>query len=74
MREISHDAYARESLVREKVRTLPGNVCSWCGQKKSDKKGAFLFAYGIEPDDAPFRRSFSRGLFCSVSCYHSFNS
>lgn len=59
---LSHDAFARTSIVRETVETDKG--CTSCGQKRPSGK---LFRYGQEADDSG-RVGWWRGLFCSASC------
>ena len=66
--EVSHDAFARESLVR----TLPWGhqgECDWCGQK------GYIYRFGIQQDDRlDGRVNWIKGGFCSKSCMESFTS
>lgn len=64
--QLSHDAFARESLLRDSVETTKS--CDWCGGKR---KGGKLFAYRIETDN--YRSSPIKGLFCSVNCMRTYH-
>ena len=66
--QISHDAFARESLLRDSVET--SKSCDWCGCKKKSGK---LFAYSIESDGFGARPNAIKGLFCSVTCMRSYH-
>lgn len=68
--QISHDASARESLVRKVVAPLSYQHCSWCGRRNAHGK---LFRYSTAPDANSARENIIIGLFCSVQCmriYH----
>jgi hypothetical protein len=73
--QISHDAFSRESLERETLRTMHG--CSWCGENRHGR----LFVYYLVPDDAPGKahiigaNSTVEGkipAFCGIQCMRSF--
>jgi hypothetical protein len=77
--QISHDAFSRESLERETLRTHDG--CSWCGENRHGR----LFVYYLVPDDAPGKAhiiganstkySTVEGkipAFCCIQCMRSF--
>ena len=70
MIELSHDPFARTSLVRRLVVT--GQKCFWCGQSR---RGDALFQYGTERDDRPGEThvGWHKGLFCSKSCHDSYH-
>lgn len=71
--QVSHDAFARESITREKVYT-DRHTCSWCGQVKENKQGKYLFRYFVEPDSFGAQPQEIGGLFDSIECmryYHS---
>ncbi len=66
--QISHDGFARQSLLRDSVET--SKSCDWCGEKR---KSGNLFAYRVERDSLGARSNQIKGLFCSVNCmriYH----
>jgi hypothetical protein len=65
-RLINRDPFAREELHRESVVIDIG--CSWCGQKRGDKR---LYRYFTEQDSG--RRSVHRGFFCNIECHNSYH-
>ncbi len=65
--QISHDAFAREALTREVVRTQA--TCSWCGNNHHGR----LFRYYVEPDRVQSQQNAIKGLFCSVNCMRTYN-
>lgn len=74
---ISHDPFARFSVIRESELHRGTKTCQWCGnQGKQTKTGKYrLFRYGTEDDSIHARRGFFSGLFCSLACakiYHNF--
>ena len=65
---ISHDPFARESVVRETVtKHETQRECAWCGQPAR-------FRYGTERDDSTRRASVNPKTFCSRSCARSYHS
>lgn len=47
--QLSHDPFARQSVVRRIVETL--RRCEWCGNHRHERNGySKLFEYGSEPD------------------------
>ena len=68
---VSHDAFARTSLVRQNVGPCE---CSWCGGHRYDKHGNFAgaFVYGTRPDDSG-RVNWHKGAFCSKSCHDTYH-
>lgn len=66
--EISHDPFARQSIVRRTDDTRA--TCSWCGQKPTTHK---LFEYGIEDDSRPGRVNWAEGYFCSIGCMRDYH-
>ncbi len=66
--QISHDPFARSSLMREPVLRQHNLECKWCGQRAR-------FFYYWDADDRLGPR-YGRNLdpFCTVGCYRSFNS
>jgi hypothetical protein len=68
MKQVSHNPFARESMIRENV-YVTVETCAWCGNVRKTKTGkAYLYRYGIEPDDKPGRISYLRGLYCDAHC------
>ena len=65
--QISHDGFARESLVRDVVPTLL-QTCDWCGQNPYGR----LFRYGVQPDSISGRINWCKGLFCCIECFRSY--
>lgn len=65
--QISHDPYARHSIMRRTV--YNAGACHWCGRGRPGNK---LFEYGIERDDRPGRIAWARGRFCSISCWRAY--
>lgn len=63
--EISHDAYARQSLMRKRCAQFQS--CIWCGNRARWK-------YGIQADDS-LRGviHWSNGQYCSIGCYRQWN-
>jgi len=69
MKTLSHNAFARHEIVRERVGIRDDTDCSWCGRVKSTKNGSrYLFRYGIQADSLVARINWLRGLFCSKGC------
>lgn len=58
---ISHDAFARESLVRRREERIYSGDCAWCGARAR-------FRYGVQRDDRPGLIAWDDHLFCSLSC------
>lgn len=71
MTTISHDPFARQSLVRETVllASANGNSCDECGCERR----SFLYKYGYERDDRPYRPNWMNGLFCSANCMRAYH-
>lgn len=74
---ISHDAYARQSSIRQ---VECGGKCDWCGTRRThkltrtlSKATHTLFRYGTQSDDNT-REHWHKGLFCSKSCHDSYHS
>ena len=67
--QISRDPFARETVVREIVHTTT-ETCGWCGNNHHNH----LFRYGVEPDSISCRVNWSKGIFCSVDCWRTYNS
>lgn len=77
---ISHDPFARQSLMRETV-MLPPGTCAWCGQVKrtrfnylANNGKPYLYRYGTESDGRPGQTNWHDGLFCSKSCHDDYHS
>ena len=81
MKQISHDTFARTTLVRETIsaKTLQAEAywrhgktqtCDWCGNLNSF---GGLFRYATDPDDGG-RIQRHDGAFCSISCHNSYHS
>lgn len=71
--QISHDGFARQSIMRETVRTAEG--CASCGMRRQNKKGRSLyrlFRYCVQPDDSG-RTNPIQGLFCSIGCMRTYH-
>lgn len=66
--QLSHDGFARESLLRDSVEI--SRSCDWCGGKRKNGK---LFAYRVQGDSFGARSSQIKGLFCSVNCMRSYH-
>ena len=67
--QISHDAFARRSLLRDSVET--SKSCDWCGRAK---KAGKLFVYSIEGDGFGARPNAIKGYFCSIQCMRSYHN
>ena len=72
---VSRDPFARQETHRKLVYRC-GRTCDWCGGlrtvngKPSDK----LWKYSTEPDGL-WKRSYDlQGVFCSASCFHSYQN
>lgn len=63
---ISHDPFARESTVREKINRHEHKECAWCGRPAR-------FRYGTERDDSPRRATVNPRPFCSRSCARDYS-
>lgn len=74
MISVSHDPFARESLVR---RIVHGGTCDNCGgnRVKHGEITSALFQYGTERDDRPGEKNVNwhKGKFCSKSCHDSYH-
>jgi hypothetical protein len=70
----SRDPFARITYVKERVFVSNEETCAWCGQRKQDKKGTYLFRYGEEPDSISGKVNWQKELFCSVECMRTYNS
>ncbi len=76
MRTLSHNAFARTELHRERVNIDPARQsCAWCGSFKSalTGTGTFLYRYSTTHDDSPSRHHAHKGLFCSKACHDSYH-
>jgi len=63
MKELSHDAFGRFSVVRKNA----GNgECEFCGQKKK------LYYYGTQSDSINGKTDFYSKKFCSVGCFRNY--
>lgn len=70
MRTIKHDGMARQSLVRETVRSTKG--CTECGSWEHYDHA--LFRYGTQRDDRMNGSvDWHTGLFCSKSCHDGYH-
>lgn len=71
--EISHDAFARQSVRRERVpagvRMAHSVTCAWCGGTNAS---GGLFRYGISRDDNGRTMGMGSRMFCSKSCWSSY--
>lgn len=68
--QISHDAFARQSILREVVSTKPNKTCKWCG---GVRKNQTLFQYYVQNDEYGATPRKIDGLFDSIDCmkmYH----
>lgn len=76
--QISHDPFARQSLMRETVDRRPycgGRGCRWCGNwrhRAGKPMVGLLFRYGTERDDRG-GINWHTGEFCSKSCHDSYH-
>jgi hypothetical protein len=71
MRQISRDPFARETLMRDSVKTFAS--CSFCGSTRRDSR---LYQY-ITQRDAVYvhaQDNVHKGLFCSKSCHDAYHS
>jgi hypothetical protein len=67
MKEVSRNAFTRESILRETVRVTQGETCQWCGCV--DRRHLFAYYSQLELDDGSHtepERLFD--LFCSIGC------
>lgn len=75
---LSHDAFARCSLERERVYTYSSRSCDWCGSTRHTPAGRYyLYRYQIVPDDSRCYYRPAMGperLFCSRSCWSIYNA
>jgi len=70
MRTLSHDGFARTTLVRYIIKDK-SRSCSWCGNKR--QSGA-LFQYATQPDDSlRGRQAIHKGLFCAKACHDDYH-
>lgn len=73
MTQISHDAFARTSTMRDRV-YVHSETCAFCGGINWTKnKERFLYTYTTVSDDRPSRIRGGK-LFCSVACWRAYNS
>ena len=74
MRTLSHDAFARQSVVKSEPVPANGSTCQWCGQVQIDRKERKrLFQFGTSRDDSN-RIDWHSGLFCSKDCHDDYHS
>jgi len=74
MKIISHDAFARTELIRQRIYITmhEKTVCEWCGNVNKTKNGEkYLYIYGSSPDDKPLR-TITGKAFCCVDCYRAY--
>ena len=77
MREISHDPYARQTLVSRRVEVQKNQTCQWCGRIGANKhrngmvKSLYLIQYGMEYDDSE-KTDWMDQMFCSVGCMRAY--
>ena len=73
MIELSHDPFARTTLMRQLVMPLSFGDCDWCGQHRhrNGEPLSGLFQYGTRRDDNG-RVNWHDGLFCGKSCFESY--
>ena len=67
--QINRDPFARASLMRQTVQTYNGQKleCAWCGQPAK-------FRYFWRSDSSNDLGSRSFKVFCSISCWRSYES
>lgn len=70
----SRDPFARITYVKEIVYVSNKETCAWCGQRKQNKIGNYLFRYGEESDSVSGKVHWQKELFCSVECMRTYNS
>lgn len=74
--QISHDGFARQSLMRRVKRHQDKTLrekcdgCDWCGSHGTNSR---LFEYGTERDDRGGVNP-HKGQFCSKSCHDAYHS
>lgn len=72
--EISHDAFARQSVIRERVpsgvRMAQSVTCAWCGGTNAS---GGLFRYGISRDDNGRTMGMGSRMFCGISCHRDYS-
>lgn len=66
MRVISHDGFARESVVRENV-SVGFQSCKWCGMRAR-------YRYGTQTDQLSGLIDWWPGVFCTIGCARSYHS
>jgi len=73
---LSHDAFSRCSLERERVHVYPGRSCDWCGSTRHTPTGRYyLYRYQVIPDGSIYRPAMGpERLFCSRPCWSLYNS
>ena len=74
MRQIERNSFARATLVKDPVHLdeITGPTCSWCGNAgKVTQSGRTLYHIGWIGDTG--RQGFKTKLYCSVSCYRTYN-
>lgn len=64
--ELSHDPFARQSVVRECVSI--GGECFNCGLRRKP-----LYRYGIQRDDRPGTIDWERYKYCNKGCHDNAN-
>lgn len=69
--EISHDAFARASIMRRIVYMSKPASCAWCGNFRG-KNQRTLFQYGTENDGRMGRVYWREKLFCSKPCHDTY--
>ena len=73
MKQIRHDAFAREAILRETVYT--SKTCDFCGNAKHTFDGTpYLYRYYVEQDGINTRPEPIKGLFCSIGCMRAYNN
>lgn len=75
MRTISHDPFARTSLVSKRV-PMPdfGPWCGWCGEVNFTSRGyTYLLKYGTQADDSG-RVNWHDGHFCCKGCHDAYHT
>lgn len=67
---VSHDPFARTSILRITLPAESRSSCKWCGGAPG------RFVYGQQNDDRAGIRSpdWSKHAFCSISCWRAYGS
>ena len=72
---ISHDAFARVSLMRCIVPAKSGVTCQWCGKVRFNRtRGDYLYSYSTQGDGFGAKTIEIDHLYCSVSCMRAYNN